>query len=110
RGTKTRLLGPNCLGLTNYARGARILFGRMPETKPLGEFPIGIVSQSGSVNMSLGQVVERGVSVSHTIPIGNSGVVALVVVAAYLAEDHACEAIVCVFDGASDAARLVKAV
>jgi len=110
RGTKTRLLGPNCLGLTNYARGARILFGRMPETKPLGDFAIGIVSQSGSVNMSLGQVVERGVSVSHTIPVGNSGDVALGDVVAYLAEDPACKAIVGVFEGASDASRLVKAV
>jgi acetyl-CoA synthetase len=110
RGTKTRLLGPNCLGLTNYARGARILFGRMPETKPLGEFPIGIVSQSGSVNMSLGQVVERGVSVSHTIPVGNSGDVALGDVVAYLAQDPACKAIVCVFEGASDASRLVQAI
>lgn len=110
RGTGTRLLGPNCLGLTNYARGARILFGRMPETKPLGAFPIGIVSQSGAVNMSLGQVVERGVSVSHTIPVGNSADVGLGDAVAYLADDPACKAIVCVFEGASDATRLVHAV
>jgi putative molybdopterin biosynthesis protein len=29
-GTGTRLLGPNCLGICNYPKHARIMFGRMP--------------------------------------------------------------------------------
>ncbi len=108
-GTATRLIGPNCLGITNYARGARILFGRMPEPKPLRRGGIGIVSQSGSVSMALGQAVERGVAVSHAIPVGNAADVGIADLIAYLAQDDSCAAIACVFEGVPDPHRLVQA-
>jgi len=109
RGTGTRLLGPNCLGVTNYAARARILFGRMPEAYPLGERSIGIIAQSGSVAMSLGQAVERGISISHAIPVGNAADVGVGDLIAYLAEDPSCHAIACVFEGVDDAGRLIEA-
>lgn len=107
--TATRLIGPNCLGLTNYARGARILFGRMPESRPLRREAIGIVTQSGSVSMALGQAVERGVAISHAIPVGNAADVGIADLVAYLAADDACAAIACVFEGVPDPLRLVEA-
>ncbi len=108
-GTPTRLIGPNCLGITNYARGARILFGRMPVTpKPRPE-AIAIVSQSGSVSMALGQAVQRGVAISHAIPVGNAADVGIADLIAYLAEDSACSAIACVFEGVDDPPRLIEA-
>lgn len=108
-GTSTRLIGPNCLGITNYARGARILFGRMPEPKPVGRGAIGIVCQSGSVSMALGQAMERGIAVSHAIPVGNAADVGIADLVAYLAEDDSCAAIACVFEGVPNPHRLVEA-
>jgi acetyl-CoA synthetase len=108
-GTKTRLIGPNCLGVINYSCSARILFGRMPEPEPLRPAAIGIVTQSGSVAMSLGQAVERGVSISHAIPVGNGADVGIADVVAYLAEDDACRSIACIFEGLANPAQLVAA-
>ena len=107
--TTTRLIGPNCLGITNYALGARILFGRMPEPRPLRRGAIGVVTQSGSVSMALGQALERGVSISHAIPVGNAADVGIADLVAYLAADDACAAIACVFEGVPDPHRLVEA-
>ena len=101
-GTKTRLIGPNCLGINNYAIGARIMFGRMPAPRPLRHGAIGIVTQSGSVGMSLAQAMERGVPVSHSIPVGNGADVGIADLIAYLAADEHCHAIVTVFEGVDD--------
>ncbi len=108
-GTGTRLIGPNCLGITNYLIGARIMFGRMPAPRPLGPGAIGLVTQSGSVSMSLGQALERGVPISHAIPVGNAADVGIADVIAYLAEDEGCRAIVTVFEGVDHPRRLVEA-
>jgi acetyl-CoA synthetase len=108
-GTKTRLIGPNCLGINNYAIGARIMFGRMPTPRPLRHGAIGIVTQSGSVGMSLAQAMERGVPVSHSIPVGNAADVGIADLIAYLAADQYCQTIVAVFEGVEDPRRLVQA-
>lgn len=109
RGTPTRLIGPNCLGITNYSIGARILFGRMPEPEPLGPAAIGIVAQSGSVAMSLGQAVERGVSISHSLPVGNACDVGIADLISYLVHDDTCKAIACVFEGVNEPDQLIEA-
>jgi acetyl-CoA synthetase len=108
-GTGTRLIGPNCLGITNYAIGARMMFGRMPVPRPMAEGAIGIVTQSGSVSMSLAQAMERGVPISHAIPVGNSADVGIADLIAYLAEDETCRAIMSVFEGVDDLRRLAQA-
>ncbi|MGG5822070.1 acetate--CoA ligase family protein [Falsiroseomonas sp. HW251] len=108
-GTPTRLIGPNCLGINNYAIGARIMFGRMPKPRPLHHGAIGIVTQSGSVGMSLAQAMERGVPISHSIPVGNGADVGIADLIAYLAADEHCQAIVTVFEGVEDPRQLVQA-
>ena len=107
--TDTRLLGPNCLGVTNYADKARIMFGRTPVSEPLRPGAIGIVTQSGSVSMSLVQMIERGMSVSHAIPIGNAADVDIADLVAYLATDDAWGAIACAFEGVNHPHRLIEA-
>lgn len=109
RGSATRLLGPNCLGIANYVAGAKILFGRMPDAVRLAQRSIGLIAQSGSVAMSLAQAIERGHSISHALPAGNAADVGIGDLIAYLADDPACHAIACVFEGVEDAARLVQA-
>ncbi|NGM23614.1 acetate--CoA ligase family protein [Roseomonas stagni] len=108
-GTGTRLLGPNCLGATNYAIGARMMFGRMPEPRAMDAAAIGIVTQSGSVSMALAQAMERGVAVSHAIPVGNACDVGIADLIAYLAEDETCRAIAAVFEGVEHPRQLAEA-
>jgi acyl-CoA synthetase (NDP forming) len=109
RGTGTRLLGPNSLGLVNYHAKARMTFGRVPAVRPLGAFNLGIVTQSGALGMALSQAMERGVSIGHVIMTGNAGDVDLADSVNYLVEEPACAAIICVFEGTQHPGRLIAA-
>ena len=104
-----RLVGPNTIGLVNYATGAGLTFSAMPNRRPLAPHAIGIVSQSGSLGFALAQAVERGVSVSHVLTAGNSCDVDVADHVAYLAADPQCRAVACVFEGMADPLRMVAA-
>lgn len=109
RDADTRVVGPNTIGLVNYANGAGLTFSAMPERRPLKDHAIGIVSQSGSLGFSLAQGVERGVSVSHVLTAGNSCDVDVADYVAYLARDPHCRAIACLFEGMADPRRMLAA-
>ena len=109
RAANMRLVGPNTIGLVNYASGAGMTFSAMPERRPLQRHAIGIVSQSGSLGFSLSQAVMRGVSVSHVLTAGNSCDVDVADHVAYLAQDPACRAIACLFEGMADPTRMIAA-
>ena len=104
-----RIIGPNCLGLANYALGARISFSEFPVPRLLRAGSVGIASQSGALSQSLAQSIETGVSVSHSFAAGNQADVDVADLVAYLAEDDACRSIVCVFEGMSHPQRLFEA-
>jgi acetate---CoA ligase (ADP-forming) len=104
-----RMVGPNAIGLVNYAIGAGLTFSAMPDRRPLRPNAIGIVSQSGSLGFSLAQAVERGVSVSHVLTAGNSCDVDVADQVAYLAQDPDCRAIACLFEGMADPSRMLQA-
>ena len=104
-----RMVGPNTIGLVNYAVGAGLTFSAMPDRRPLKPHAIGIVSQSGSLGFSLSQAVERGVSVSHVLTAGNSCDVDVADQVAYLAGDPDCHAIACLFEGMADPHRMLEA-
>jgi acyl-CoA synthetase (NDP forming) len=105
-----RLVGPNCVGLTNVASGAAMNFmpdcGRMIEGN-LGK--VGIVSQSGALGYTVLQGMMRGVGVSHYLAAGNAADVDVADFVAYLAEDEAARSIVCLFEGVKDGQRLLEA-
>jgi len=109
RGADLRLVGPNTIGLVNYATGAGLTFSAMPARRPLAPHAIGIVSQSGSLGFALAQAVERGVSVSHVLSAGNSCDVDVADEVAYLVQDPACRAIACLFEGMADPGRMIAA-
>lgn len=109
RAANMRLVGPNTIGLVNYATGAGLTFSGMPDRVALRAHAIGIVSQSGSLGFSLSQAVMRGVSVSHVLTAGNSCDVDVADYVAYLAEDPACRAIACLFEGMADPGRMILA-
>ena len=104
-----RLVGPNTIGLVNYAIGAGLTFSGMPDRRALAPHAIGIVSQSGSLGFALSQAIERGVSVSHVLTAGNSCDVDVADEVAYLATDPHCRAIACVFEGMADPGRMIAA-
>ena len=105
-----RLLGPNCIGLTDYARGAEVSFVAVPRpaASPAGP-AIGIVSQSGNLGFALAQAVESGTRIGRVLTCGNSGDVDVADLVAALAEDPGCSAIALVFEGMVDPARLIEA-
>ncbi|MDA8249561.1 MAG: CoA-binding protein, partial [Rhodospirillales bacterium] len=104
-----RVVGPNTLGIVNYASGAGLTFSAMPPVRPLRPHAVGIISQSGSIGFALSQAVMRGVSVSHVLTAGNSCDVDVADYVAYLADDPACRSIACVFEGMATPRRLIAA-
>lgn len=104
-----KILGPNCLGIANYVRGARITFSDYPRPRELLDPSVGIASQSGALSQSLAQAIECGASVSHVFSAGNQSDVDVADLVAYLADDPACRAIACAFEGMSDPRRLLEA-
>lgn len=109
QGAGMRLVGPNTIGLVNYGTGAALTFSAMPKRRALLPHAIGIVSQSGSLGFSLAQAMERGMSVSHVLTAGNSCDVDVADYVAYLADDPACRAIACVFEGLAQPRRMIAA-
>lgn len=104
-----RILGPNCLGIANYARRARITFSEYPAPRPQHAFSIGIASQSGALSQAASQAIECGASVSHAFSAGNQCDVDVADFVAYLANDPNCKSIACVFEGMAEPERLLEA-
>ena len=109
RATGLAIAGPNTIGVVNAALAARATFMTITPIPPPGRHAIGIVSQSGALGMSLAQGVARGASVSHVLTSGNSCDVDMADYIAYLAEDPACAAIACAFEGTSEPGRILAA-
>ncbi|MCM5570503.1 acetate--CoA ligase family protein [Burkholderiaceae bacterium FT117] len=104
-----RMVGPNCLGVVNYASGAIVSFAASAVIDAPRPLSVGLASQSGALGFALAQAIEHGVSFSHVLTAGNSADVDVADYVAYLAEDDACKAIACVFEGMADPMRLIEA-
>jgi acetate---CoA ligase (ADP-forming) len=104
-----KILGPNCLGIANYLRRARISFSDYPLPRDMLGKSIGIASQSGALSQSLAQAIECGVSISHAFSAGNQADVDVADLVAYLADEPSCHAIACVFEGMAHPQRLIEA-
>ncbi len=105
-----RLLGPNCIGLTDYARRAEISFVAIPRpAAPPARPALGIVSQSGNLGFALAQAVEAGAQIGRVLTCGNSGDIDVADLVAALAEDPNCSAIALLFEGMAEPQRLIEA-
>lgn len=109
RETGLPVIGPNCIGITNYALGMRITFMPDAEVAAPTRPAIGVVSQSGAMGFALEQVSARGVGISHVLTSGNSCDVDMADFVAYLAGDPSCGAIALLFEGMARPRRLVAA-
>ena len=104
-----KILGPNCLGIANYVRRARITFSEYPAPRPMHGVAVGIAGQSGALSQAMAQAIECGASVSHAFSAGNQADVDVADLVAYLADEPACRAIACVFEGLTYPRRLLEA-
>lgn len=109
RAAEMRIVGPNCIGMLNFRSKAGVTFMIPPPMEPPLPHAVGLVSQSGALGFSLAQAVMRGVSVSHLLTTGNSSDVDVADCVSFLADDPACAAIGCVFEGMPDPMRFIEA-
>jgi acetate---CoA ligase (ADP-forming) len=107
--TGLKILGPNCLGIANYNRGARITFSEYPAPRETRGVSIGIASQSGALSQAMAQAVECGAGISHVFSAGNQADVDVADFVAYLADEPGCHAIACAFEGMAHPQRLLQA-
>ncbi len=103
------IIGPNCIGIVNYLSGAAITFSAVPKQASVAPHAIGVISQSGALGFALALAAEHGTAVSHVLTSGNSCDVDMADYVAYLAEDPACRAIACLFEGMAAPRRLLAA-
>ncbi|HEY1932944.1 MAG TPA: acetate--CoA ligase family protein [Acetobacteraceae bacterium] len=109
RESGVRIVGPNCIGVVNAVLDSRITFMNITPIPPPRQHAVGIISQSGALGMALAQAVVRGASFSHVMTSGNSCDVDMADFVSYLADDPACAAIACVFEGMASPERLLLA-
>lgn len=107
--TGMRVIGPNCMGVVNYANSAIQSFQQFPRLSPNNGRSIGLVSQSGALALALSQAVERGMSFSHILTFGNGADVDLGDMVGHLAHDPDCRVIACVFEGLANPRSLLRA-
>jgi acyl-CoA synthetase (NDP forming) len=92
------LLGPNCLGYTNYVDGFTAFFANaaeVPKVASARDPALAIVSQSGGFMGHLRQAFEgRGLPTSYTVSPGNEAGLDLVDFIDFLTQDAATSAIV----------------
>lgn len=109
RGSRMRIVGPNCIGLINNVRRLGLLFVSTYASTAWRAGPVGLVSQSGGLGQSIVQVVQRGGAFSHFLAAGNSCDVDVTDYINFLVDDPNCRVIACVAEGLKDGERLLEA-
>ena len=104
-----RLLGPNTSGFLRPARGLACTF--LPAAAGIGPGPIGIIAQSGGINLTLAMMAHaEGLGISLAAGLGNAADVGAAEAIGYLAEDSRTRAIVVHLEGVADGRALFDAV
>lgn len=109
RRTGIAVFGPNCLGVANHTKKLVLSFADFTGGDAAVRRGVGVVSQSGAIGIALSQARRRGVAISHVLTFGNGCDVDTADLIAYLADEPACSAIACVFEGSSAPLRIVEA-
>lgn len=103
-GGRTRIIGPNCMGVYNPRRGIA-MFGGMPAQPG----PVGLISQSGSlVQFIVSALAPRGAACSKAVSIGNQLDLTATDFLAYFAEDPETSVVAAYLEGVPDARRFAE--
>ncbi|MDP1969001.1 MAG: acetate--CoA ligase family protein [Burkholderiaceae bacterium] len=104
-----RIAGPNCVGLMNFDQGFAMTFAGGLDLRRPARHAVGLVSQSGAVGSAIAQWSRLGYTFSHQLTAGNSCDVDVADYVSYLAQEDACKAIACLFEGLADPQRFLQA-
>ena len=108
RDSGLKILGPNCIGITNFVDRVGLTFQPGLTTCPIVVGPIGLVAQSGGLGSVIVQGMQRGLGFSYSFSSGNSCDVDICDLVNFLIDDDATRAIACLLEGVRDGARLIE--
>ena len=109
RRTGMRLIGPNCLGLINVLNGMALTSARVLEVDKLYPGPIGIVSQSGAILLSVfNRAYDVGIGFSQLISIGNQADLEVCDFLEHMIGDPATRVICLHIEGLKDGRRFLE--
>jgi len=107
RAAGIRLLGPNCLGFMNVARGVYATFSPVVSTGLVKSGKVGIVSQSGAFGAyAYAMARELDVGLSAWITTGNESDIDVADCIAWMARDPATDIVMAYLEGCRDGAKL----
>lgn len=109
KSTGMRVIGPNCVGIINFASKVGMHFMPKFNEMPIISGGIGLVSQSGGLGYTVIQALQRGVGFSQFLSAGNSSDVDICDLINYLVDDESTSVIACLFEGIRDGERLIEA-
>ncbi|MCK5176928.1 MAG: CoA-binding protein, partial [Candidatus Aenigmarchaeota archaeon] len=100
KNSKTRILGPNCIGVfDNNGKIDTLFLPRYKITKP-GQGSISIISQSGAVGLSLIDVAaKRNINIARFASFGNNIDIGAIDLLKYMSEDPKTKVIVMYIEG-----------
>lgn len=107
--TGMRIIGPNCVGIINFASKIGMHFMPKFNEMPILAGRIGLVSQSGGLGYTVIQALQRGIGFSQFLSAGNSSDVDICDLINYLVDDESTSVIACLFEGIRDGERLIEA-
>lgn len=111
RGSKTRLLGPNTMGVFVPSRRLDTLFVQKEKSRRPRKGDIAILSQSGAVSISfLERVAASGLGMSACVGLGNKADINENDLLEYLVDDPATGCIALYLESFSDGTGFVKAI
>jgi acyl-CoA synthetase (NDP forming) len=105
-----RVLGPNCLGVVNFAEGMVASFHPAFALTEKRSGRIGLASQSGAFGgLSYSLARERGLSFSYCVTTGNEADIDIAECVSFLAHDPATEVILLYLEGCRNGPALIEA-
>jgi len=103
-----RLIGPNSMGLANFANGAILNFTTMFQEATPEDGPIGIISQSGAMSVvPYGLLRQRGIGVRYIHATGNDADVTTLELASAVAGDPDLKVLLLYLEGIPDPEHLL---
>lgn len=107
RQTAMRIVGPNCMGLMNLRNGMALTAAKVFDAKPLHVAPIGLVSQSGAVMLSVfNRAQDQGIGFSQIVSVGNQSDLETCDFLEYMVTDPYTQVICLHIEGLRDGRRL----
>lgn len=109
-GTKTRILGPNCLGIYDAYSKVNSVFLPLDRFKLPGKGRISVLSQSGAVGSILLDILaDQNIGVSRFVSYGNATDIDESDLIEYLAKDKNTDVVVGYIEGVKDGKKFMSA-